>query len=988
MPLRPTRPCIPLPQSPNSTSPPTSSSGMTTTPLRLSPTTSRTLPPPLPTLLTTKSIPFKATSTRRDLSTSYNSLKAAYPLLKNATVLHEQASRLAERAVEVLGAVTDALEVVEKREGEKDRTDTRTYQFDGGNGGDTVFRIQSILIDLLAFSNDYTSSSTSSRLALFVHGIPSLHSSLSTLTRSLISSISFYSLSSPTTTSWESEDALDRSKDLEALPRLFRLSIALRGPIYEEFLLERSGSAAMEVGKRREEFCEWCMEKNESLRPREGMSPVRTWTMTLPASPTSPTGVEDTPTKKRRGTSEGMVGSASVTLVPYIYGPTGRRPESIISLTNSSPKKSNHLSSPLMTRSISSPFPPPSLPHFFEDPTSFAVVEPAAPTEVESASPDLPNSPVVDEEIVTDTAPGSPTPSGISMNSSYASHLFASPVFSDFTAPSEDGEHLVEDETSEKNVEKPKVNEEQSEVEVEHVAEAKLAEVDVVAPSPKVDAVKPVALDPEPRLDESVTPFEKTGVAQTPDAIESSPSPPSPQSSAPPSPQGEEAAPPAALSPTHRPTRSSSIPLASLPVSPLPLDPPAPPPSQKERDRERPLSVRIPPILTLRPATPLSQNSDSGPSSPVQAVRVLCLDGGGIRGLPLLLTLRSALGSLAKTPGEMPKPCEQFDLITGVGTGGLIALLLGRLRLSLDDAIELYICIAELSFRGKDRTATRSRWSKLFSSPSATEGRDANLERALKSFLPETPMMDDSEHTTECRTAVLAFQNGKAKWLRSYEDEAGDGHNSMTIQQVARATLASTPFFKPYSATPSLVFTDTNTSPNPSEATVDELHRQYGRGATISCFLSLGVGKVPTSSSGPAGVKASKTRLKALRFVAELEVQGARAAERFRGRARKEGWEDQLLRYSVDVGRVDPGVDEWSVLKPFAAAVETWMRTSHSLGSSSPLFRGLQGERPGYGSMRSRKSKSSKEPLRRSISLGNMDRMYIHDASGSTGSLV
>ena len=40
---------------------------------------------------------------------------------------------------------------------------------------------------------------------------------------------------------------------------------------------------------------------------------------------------------------------------------------------------------------------------------------------------------------------------------------------------------------------------------------------------------------------------------------------------------------------------------------------------------------------------------------------------------------------------EIPKPCDHFDLIVGTGTGGLIALMLGRLRLDLETCKEVYV---------------------------------------------------------------------------------------------------------------------------------------------------------------------------------------------------------------------------------------------------------------------------------------------------------
>jgi serine/threonine protein kinase len=63
--------------------------------------------------------------------------------------------------------------------------------------------------------------------------------------------------------------------------------------------------------------------------------------------------------------------------------------------------------------------------------------------------------------------------------------------------------------------------------------------------------------------------------------------------------------------------------------------------------------------------------------------RILSLDDGGIRGLSSLFILREIMAEIrVQTKAmETPLPCEYFDLIGGSGTGGLIAIMLGRLRM-------------------------------------------------------------------------------------------------------------------------------------------------------------------------------------------------------------------------------------------------------------------------------------------------------------------
>jgi patatin-like phospholipase/acyl hydrolase len=41
-------------------------------------------------------------------------------------------------------------------------------------------------------------------------------------------------------------------------------------------------------------------------------------------------------------------------------------------------------------------------------------------------------------------------------------------------------------------------------------------------------------------------------------------------------------------------------------------------------------------------------------------------------------------------PDNPPKSCDYFDMICGTSTGGLIAIMLGRLHMTVDECIDEY----------------------------------------------------------------------------------------------------------------------------------------------------------------------------------------------------------------------------------------------------------------------------------------------------------
>jgi hypothetical protein len=73
---------------------------------------------------------------------------------------------------------------------------------------------------------------------------------------------------------------------------------------------------------------------------------------------------------------------------------------------------------------------------------------------------------------------------------------------------------------------------------------------------------------------------------------------------------------------------------------------------------------------------------------------LLSLDGGGVRSFSTLYILKNIMDRLnherKKNDHPPVKPCEMFDLIGGTSTGGLIAIMLGRLEMDVDKCITAY----------------------------------------------------------------------------------------------------------------------------------------------------------------------------------------------------------------------------------------------------------------------------------------------------------
>src|SRR5205814_1267914 len=120
---------------------------------------------------------------------------------------------------------------------------------------------------------------------------------------------------------------------------------------------------------------------------------------------------------------------------------------------------------------------------------------------------------------------------------------------------------------------------------------------------------------------------------------------------------------------------------------------------------------------------------------PGTRLRLLALDGGGVRGLSSLMILRRLMATV--DPDSPPKPCDYFDMIGGTSTGGLIAIMLGRLRMTVDECIEAYTSLSDRVFEKKaHRVTIRGNLQGRFDTTA--------LEDAIKQILKERGLNEDS----------------------------------------------------------------------------------------------------------------------------------------------------------------------------------------------------------------------------------------------------
>ncbi|KAI7762647.1 hypothetical protein LZL87_008993 [Fusarium oxysporum] len=203
--------------------------------------------------------------------------------------------------------------------------------------------------------------------------------------------------------------------------------------------------------------------------------------------------------------------------------------------------------------------------------------------------------------------------------------------------------------------------------------------------------------------------------------------------------------------------------------------------------------------------------------------------------------------------GQSPqKPADIFDLIGGTSTGGLIAIMLGRLQMDVDECISAYNDLIKVVF-SKEARVHQSKFNLLGQTQARFDSgglKDA-IEKTLRDRgLSPTDDMVDS-HESGCKVFVCATSKLDAATYRFRSYTSHKSFLNATICQAARATSAATTFFNPVSIG-GMKFVDGALGANNPVDQVEEEAREIWCPNTgnlqplVKCFISIGTGKLPT----------------------------------------------------------------------------------------------------------------------------------------------
>ncbi|KAH7359473.1 acyl transferase/acyl hydrolase/lysophospholipase [Plectosphaerella cucumerina] len=333
-------------------------------------------------------------------------------------------------------------------------------------------------------------------------------------------------------------------------------------------------------------------------------------------------------------------------------------------------------------------------------------------------------------------------------------------------------------------------------------------------------------------------------------------------------------------------------------------------------------------------------------SSAKSGLRLLSLDGGGIRGISSLVILHAIMEKVneGRQATKLPKAC--FDLAGGTSTGGLIALMLFRLGMDTKTAISTYEKMAKKVF--SPRLPHLHEWgylgycignpylrAKALFLPSRFS--DTYLKEAIHDIMAERGERGDGGDAVKLRKpgtgrmfmCATSINHECAVLFRSLAPppDATDDFADITVEQAALATSAA-PTYLPKVEVMGEEFWDgglLNNNPINQvwDARYDLISISQGTPVPepqVSCVVSIGTGRVkkPVQQSGWVALNTIST---AVSYVTNTEAKHKDFCHKIgRLNARSER-KICYFRFNVEL-KEEINLDDWQSMRTLKSITE------------------------------------------------------------------
>lgn len=337
-------------------------------------------------------------------------------------------------------------------------------------------------------------------------------------------------------------------------------------------------------------------------------------------------------------------------------------------------------------------------------------------------------------------------------------------------------------------------------------------------------------------------------------------------------------------------------------------------------------------------------------------VRILSLDGGGVRGIVQLEVLRAIEQAIG---GHLPIQAF-FDLIVGTGSGGLVGLALAMKDRSIESCIDMFSAICEHAFTPRLkgvplinqiaqvlRTGPKYKTKPLYAALQTAFSEDDDLFGTSEKRRNGTRVAMTSTSVTGQETILNASYRRPEDLHPTYAFERPhDPDMELKTHEAVAAALASPAYFRPFVFHGKTYLDGGLRCPNPAFIADRERKLIWPDVGEPDMFLSLGTGQnritvlqklsdkqpsqVNAAAAAAASPKKTTARWRTKRVDDVLEAELAWAAFRntaVQGKSEARG--RRFIRFNPDLDKEPPAADSKSDMFSLQANVRKRLATDH-----------------------------------------------------------